>query len=125
MSDQCKNCTYRGDIEKCKGVEPCILMESWITQELLDRTYRLTEHVASLRAQLGSSTELVELQREEIKRLKGELAKYKNGVSEVHALIESSYGVAGLHLNGDVAPWSELMKGGRFEDWLADLPDKE
>lgn len=27
-------------------------------------------------------------------------------------------GVAGLHQNGDVASWSELRTGGRFEAWL-------
>ncbi len=39
---------------------------------------------------------------------------------EVAALIDESHGVAGLHLNGDVAPWSELREGGRFE-WLGEF----
>lgn len=33
-------------------------------------------------------------------------------------LRDSSHGVFGLHLNGDLAPWDELIEGGRFEDWL-------
>lgn len=33
-------------------------------------------------------------------------------------LVEYSTGVAGLHLNGDLAPWDELLAGGRFEGWL-------
>lgn len=33
-------------------------------------------------------------------------------------LISESYGVAGLHLNGDVEPWEGLLEGGRFEEWL-------
>ena len=41
--------------------------------------------------------------------------------SAVLALIEESYGVAGLHLNGDVASWTELRTGGRYEDWLFDF----
>lgn len=36
----------------------------------------------------------------------------------VSALIRDSHGVAGLHRNGDVAPWDELLPGGRFEEWL-------
>lgn len=40
------------------------------------------------------------------------------GLSEVATLMDESEGVAGLHLNGDVAPWSELRSGGRFEAWL-------
>lgn len=40
------------------------------------------------------------------------------GLNAVEALINESYGVAGLHLNGDVAPWSDLRTGGRYEPWL-------
>lgn len=39
----------------------------------------------------------------------------------VDALIANSEGVAGLHLNGDVAAWGELTAGGQYEDWLRDL----
>jgi len=42
-------------------------------------------------------------------------------VSAVDALISDSEGVAGLHLNGDVAPWEELRTGGRFEEWLIEF----
>lgn len=34
---------------------------------------------------------------------------------EIWDLISESEGVAGLHLNGDIAPWDELLPGGRFE----------
>lgn len=34
---------------------------------------------------------------------------------DIYGLMGESYGVVGLHLNGDVAPWSELEPGGRFE----------
>jgi len=33
-------------------------------------------------------------------------------------LIAESDGVAGLHLNGDDAPWGSLMDEGEFGDWL-------
>lgn len=40
---------------------------------------------------------------------------------DVQALIGESGGVAGLHMNGDVAPWGDLEAGGRFER-LTHLP---
>lgn len=36
-------------------------------------------------------------------------------LADIEALIGESSGVYGLHLNGDVSPWSELEEGGRFE----------
>lgn len=30
-------------------------------------------------------------------------------------LMSESYGLTGFHLNGDIAPWSEVEEGGRFE----------
>ena len=42
-------------------------------------------------------------------------------LSSVNDLIADSEGVTGLHLNGDFAPWEELMEGGRYEDWLLSL----
>lgn len=42
-------------------------------------------------------------------------------IEAVRGLIAQSEGVAGLHLNGDVAPWADLMTGGRYEEWLTDL----
>ena len=38
-------------------------------------------------------------------------------IDAFHALRNDSYGVAGLHLNGEVAPWNDLCLGGRFEEW--------
>lgn len=37
---------------------------------------------------------------------------------DLKALIEDSIGVAGLHKNGDLALWHDLVRGGQFEDWL-------
>lgn len=36
-------------------------------------------------------------------------------LKDIDNLIDESEGVTGLHLNGDVAPWDELLPGGRFE----------
>jgi hypothetical protein len=39
-------------------------------------------------------------------------------LDDLDALIDDSEGVAGLHLNGDIACWESLRQGGRFETWL-------
>ena len=39
-------------------------------------------------------------------------------LDDLDALADNSEGVAGLHLNGDVASWESLREGGRFETWL-------
>lgn len=36
-------------------------------------------------------------------------------VNEVQGLMEESIGVAGFHMNGDMAPWHALAPGGQFE----------
>ena len=43
------------------------------------------------------------------------LAALKGLVDDIRGLMDESDGVAGLHLNGDLAPWSELDSGGMFE----------
>jgi len=45
------------------------------------------------------------------------------GLEAVASLINESHGVLGLHLNGDLAPWSELRTGGEFEEWLIAFDD--
>lgn len=40
------------------------------------------------------------------------------GLRAVEALMDESYGVAGLHLNSDIAPWGDLRTGGQYEEWL-------
>lgn len=36
-------------------------------------------------------------------------------LNEIKSLMDESGGVYGMHLNGDLAPWSELEAGGQFE----------
>lgn len=50
-----------------------------------------------------------------------EIERLRKGLAAVDALIRESGGVAGLHLNGDIATWDELRTGGRFEGWLVDF----
>jgi len=47
-----------------------------------------------------------------------EIERLQRGLTDVEELIDNSSGVGGLHLNGDMAPWTELRTGGRFEEWL-------
>lgn len=44
---------------------------------------------------------------------------------QLRSLIADSDGVVGLHRNGDVAEWGELLRGGAYEDWLDGLDDLE
>ena len=37
---------------------------------------------------------------------------------DIDDLVANSEGVSGLHMNGDMAPWSEIMDGGAFGAWL-------
>lgn len=52
-------------------------------------------------------------------RVGSELYKHRHAVAglvdDIDGLIAESSGVYGLHLNGDPAPWDELVEGGRFE----------
>jgi hypothetical protein len=41
-------------------------------------------------------------------------------LSDIQALSDSSQGIDGLHLNGDCAPWVELLEGGHYSSWLGD-----
>ena len=45
----------------------------------------------------------------------------EKAVHAINDLIANSIGVAGLHLNGDVAHWEDLRTGGRLETWLSDF----
>ena len=54
----------------------------------------------------------------EIVGLRAEVERLSAGIHAVQRLINESDGIVGLHLNGDVAPWSELSTGGRYEEWL-------
>lgn len=69
----------------------------------------------------------LDLDREELLALlyskDSTINELKFGLSEVATLIDNSTGVVGLHLNGDIAQWSDLRTGGRFETWLLGFDD--
>ncbi len=52
----------------------------------------------------------------EIYRLKAEKAELLEALEELASVIDESEGVAGWHLNGAVAPWSEFGFAQKIED---------
>ena len=57
----------------------------------------------------------------DLEAARGERDGARKGLVAVELLMRESDGVAGLHLNGDVATWDELRTGGPFEEWLIDF----
>ena len=51
------------------------------------------------------------------------LEKLIVGMRSVEDTMAESSGIYGLHLNGDVAEWCELMNGGRFCEWMEPFND--
>jgi hypothetical protein len=62
-------------------------------------------------------------QREQIAALEARVKAADELAKSVDDLIAHSDGVSGLHNNGDIAPWSDLEKGGSFGAWLSALED--
>ena len=67
---------------------------------------------------INSHDELVQMNRELLEAL-------KRVVGDVRDLADHSYGVHGLHQNGDLAPWNSLFSGGFFESWLLSVDDAD
>lgn len=67
---------------------------------------------------INSHDELVQMNQELLEAL-------KQVVCDVRALADHSYGVHGLHHNGDIAPWGSLFAGGFFESWLLSVDDAD
>ena len=58
---------------------------------------------------------------EELDSLRAEVERLRKGIDSISDLIAESTGVYGLHLNGNVTPWCDLLPGGQFEEWLTDF----
>ncbi len=56
-----------------------------------------------------------------IDQLESEVSTLNAAITNVADLIDNSDGVLGLHQNGDIAGWDELLEGGHFEEWLIDF----
>ena len=68
-----------------------------------------------------SALDVIRGYEHEVERLQARVQELEAALAAVRNLINNSEGVAGLHLNGDVAPWDELLKGGEYEGWLGAL----
>lgn len=60
-----------------------------------------------------------ELHQKKVERLELKVQELQTIVDEFCELMDNSDGVAGLHLNGDIATWRELMNNG----WLCNTKD--
>lgn len=86
--------------------------------ELLQKVKRFEEWKNGANARISNdSIERIKLV-EQNKDLRDALRVLANAIED---LANHSTGVAGLHLNGDMAEWDELMPGGRYEEWLSAL----
>lgn len=55
--------------------------------------------------------------RDDVQKLTDENGVYREVINDFKYLIKDSDGVTGLHLNGDIATWEELLEG----TWLENL----
>lgn len=60
-----------------------------------------------------------------IERLPEIVERLEKLTEAINDLIGNSFGVDGLHMNGDIAEWDEITVGGRSEGWLLPLDDAE
>ena len=88
--------------------EDGVILESFSGDKVADYTLHA----------INSHDELVQMNQEL-------LAALKQVVGDVRALADHSYGVHGLHQNGDLAPWNSLFSGGFFESWLLSVDDAD
>lgn len=93
---------------------------AWNTRAALSRAPEAEELRGSTRMTSPASRSQTPLSAGKPWDLYGPLADL---TASLEALISESDGVYGLHRNGDIAPWDELLAGGRFEDWLRALAD--
>ncbi|BCB62174.1 hypothetical protein HaloA020_28750 [Halomonas sp. A020] len=88
-----------------------LVVEAQLLTRERDAYRAAEEHQIALRQRLEAERDALAVHVERI-------------TTDIHELMDNSEGVAGLHLNGDVAPWGELTAGGAFEGWLMSLDDK-
>ena len=104
----------------CPLGEDCDLTVAWMAGAEDQRKHmhgRLSEAAARIEA-LEAERDVL---REAAVKAEAALQAADELAQAVDDLIAQSTGVSGLHMNGDLAPWEELVEGGRFEEWLAPL----
>ena len=84
---------------------------------------RLTGDVAIFQGDYVKECELNIKHETTIAQQAALIEKCEKGLATVESLIDESKGVTGLHLNGDVALWTELREGGNNEGWLIEFDE--
>lgn len=85
-------------VNACEGISTEHLENSLPIVELVGRHSEALREIEALKAE------------------RAELAGALNAlVDDINTLASESHGVVGLHRNGDVATWGEILPGGRFE----------
>ena len=104
----------------CPLGEDCDLTVAWMAgrEEARDQ---FRARIEQLETQLGLARIDADQQRARAEAAEAALQAADELAQAVDDLIAQSTGVSGLHMNGDLAPWEELVEGGRFEEWLAPL----
>ena len=64
---------------------------------------------------LGECRNAIESLRQQLAAALAACEVKQAALQEIIDLMSESYGLTGFHLNGDIAPWSEVEEGGRFE----------
>lgn len=90
------------------------------TPPVMTTTDELIAELADIQQRERSDSNAHALQRamDRIRQLEEAQRVLVSGIEAVAALMDESSGVAGLHLNGDVAEWHSLRTGGHLENWL-------
>ena len=80
------------------------------------------KHIAELEAELEDKKALINPDHQaalaKAEKAEAENTKLQAKNTQVCDLISESQGIAGLHLNGDIATWEELMHSFDFHTWL-------
>jgi chromosome segregation ATPase len=86
------------------------------------RNDALQKQLVSIIGRLGAATASRNRFEREAKKFRHLFGKARDAlrtlIEEIDALVENSCGVMGIHPNGDLAPWTELLLGREFNGWL-------
>lgn len=120
MSDQIKVAAYQwsvGDSEDASDLIDRLTAENEKLREEVGRLEALLSDQQKWMDHISSERDSFEQERDQ---LKAQINSMKQAIDD---LVCNSEGVTGLHQNGEMAPWDELLTGGRFEEWLTVFDD--